>query len=100
MSNEQNRQYKKSVKFDGKNYWIFIAPLEKKAYLWDKYLLPDLPEKIFHPFGSIGHMSNERVNECKSAYFKSTPEWAFYHPDKNGKTESEDEMKYQGKDTE
>lgn len=23
MSNEQNRQYKKSVKFNGKNYWIF-----------------------------------------------------------------------------
>ena len=23
MSNEQNRQYKKSVKFDGKNYWMF-----------------------------------------------------------------------------
>ena len=23
MSNEQNQQYKKSVKFDGRNYWIF-----------------------------------------------------------------------------
>jgi len=40
MSNEQNRQYKKSVKFDGKNYWIFDVKEASKDIGLDLEQLP------------------------------------------------------------
>lgn len=40
MSNEQNRQYKKSVKFDGKNYWIFDVKEVSKDIGLDLEQLP------------------------------------------------------------
>jgi aconitate hydratase len=40
MSTEQNRQYKKTVKFDGKNYWIFDVKKASKDVGLDIEQLP------------------------------------------------------------
>ena len=40
MSTEQNRQYKKTVKFDGKNYWIFDVKEASKDVGLDIEQLP------------------------------------------------------------
>jgi aconitase A len=66
MSNEQNRQYKKSVKFDGKNYWIFDVKEASKDIGLDLEQLPFslrvLFENVLFFFLHILHQLLHRFN--------------------------------------
>lgn len=52
MSTEQNRQYKKSAKFGGKNYWIF--DIKQTQRRWFRYLVLTITQKLREKGNGIG----------------------------------------------
>src|SRR5208337_5397252 len=83
---------------DRKDHRHFVFPAEEETDLRHKDLLTDRPEKVLHSFRSVRHVGDERVDECQSPDFESPLKWTFDHPDKYCKTQSENDVEYQGKD--
>ena len=72
MSNEQNRQYKKSVKFDGKNYWIFDVKEASKDIGLDIEQLPFSLRVLFENVLRNGG-NQERLSAFKEWLNLKTP---------------------------
>src|SRR5208337_2130840 len=83
---------------DRKDHRLFVFPAEEETDLRHEDLLTDRPEEILHPFRTVRHVSDERIDECKSPDFESPLKRTFDHPDKYCKTQSENDVEYQGKD--
>lgn len=72
MSNEQNQQYKKSVKFDGRNYWIFDVKEAAKDIGLDIEQLPFSLRVLFENVLRNGG-NRERVSAFKKWLNLKTP---------------------------
>lgn len=72
MSNEQNQQYKKSVKFDGRNYWIFDVKEAAKDIGLDIEQLPFSLRVLFENVLRNGG-NRERLSAFKKWLNLKTP---------------------------